>query len=159
MQTIIIKNEQSKRYCEDIISEIPLDGSHTVIIKKTDRSTTARQRRLQWMWNEEVAKSGIGQDDDKESVHVRAKWMFARPILLRDDEVFQVLYETFIDTVKESLNYAEYCRVFAGQYISTERLSKAQRAEYLTEFQRYWTGHGVNLTDPVMQGVDFGRYQ
>jgi hypothetical protein len=50
--------------------------------------------------------------------------------------------------------YSAYIKEFASQYISTERLSRKQRAEYLTEFQRYWIGKGVDLTDPASQGLD-----
>lgn len=159
MDTIIIDSERQKRYCRTRLDEIDISGSNTVIFKKTDTSPTARQRRLQWLWCGEIAVSGLGQDDDKDSVHIRAKWMFARPILLRDDEVFQVIYETFMKTVKGSAAYAEYCRIFTDQYISTEKLTKRQRAEYLTEFQRYWIGKGVNLTDPSLQGVDLSKYE
>jgi hypothetical protein len=50
MQTIIIKNEQSKRYCEDIISEIPLDGSHTVI-REFPRKPRPLAARMNWQNN------------------------------------------------------------------------------------------------------------
>jgi len=45
-------------------------------------------------------------------------------------------------------------KVFASQYISTERFTRKQRAEFLTDFQNYWTGKGVELTDPSLQGLD-----
>lgn len=154
MKSIVINSEQRRTYCQNLISELSVDGSKTIEIKNTDKNSTAAQRRLQWLWNTEVAQSGLGQDDDKNQVHIRAKMMFAHPILLRDDEVYPILYKCFKDTVKSSDNYALYIKDFANQYISTERFTKAQRAEYLTDFQRYWTGKGVNLTDPALQGVD-----
>ena len=154
MKTLVIDSDQKKAYCRTMIEEMPIDGSKTVIFKNTDQSPTAKQRRLQWLWCTETAQSGLGQDDDKESVHIRAKMMFAHPILMRDDEVYPVLYDTFKNAVKTSENYALYIKEFANQYISTERLTKRQRAEYLTEFQRYWVAKGVNLTDPSLQGLD-----
>jgi hypothetical protein len=159
MNTLVIDSDQRKAYCRTMIEEMPADGSKTVIFKNTDASPTARQRRLQWLWYTEVAQSGLGQDDTKESVHIRAKMMFAHPILMRDDEVYPVLYDTFKNAVKTSVNYAMYIKDFADQYISTERLTKRQRAEYLTEFQRYWVVKGVALTDPSLQGVDLNYYQ
>ena len=149
-----MKSEQSRRYCRTLIDEIPLDGSKTVVFKNTSKDSTAKQRALQWLWCSEIAQSGLGQDDDKESVHIRAKMMFAHPILMRDDDVYPILYVTFKKAVQTSENYALYIKDFASQYISTERLTKAQRAEYLTEFQRYWIGKGANLTDPDTQGKD-----
>ena len=106
------------------------------------------------MWNDEVSRSGLGQDDTKEAVHVRAKMMFAHPILMRDDDVYPVLYNTFKKSVETSDVYAAYIKEFASQYISTERLTRKQRQEYLAEFERYWRGKGVDLTLPEMQGLD-----
>lgn len=159
MDSLIIDSDRQKRYCETRLSEIKIDGSETVIFKKTDKSPTARQRRLQWKWYTEVSLSGLGQDDDKNAVHIRAKMMFAHPILMRDDEVYPILYDTFKKAVHTSANYALYIKDFANQYISTERLTKKQRAEYLREFQRFWIGKGAELTDPSLQGVDLSRYE
>jgi hypothetical protein len=154
MKTIILNNDRQKTYAENLIKESPADGSMTVIIKQTDMSSTAKQRRLQWLFYTEVANSGLGQDDTKEAVHVRAKMMFAHPILMRDDDVYPVLYNTFKRAVETSETYSVYIKEFASQYISTERLTRKQRAEYLSEFQRYWIGKGVELTDPASQGLD-----
>jgi len=116
-----------------MIKESPLTGDHMVVFKKVSKNPTTAQRKLWWLWCGEVSMSGLGQDDDKNEVHIRAKLMFVHPILMRDDEVYPV---------------------FANQYISTERLTKHQRAESLKEFQLYWTGKGVNLTDPNLYGLD-----
>ena len=154
MKTIIISSEREKRYALSLIEQMEVDGSDTVILKKTDDSSTARQRQLQWLWYTETAASGIGSADTKEAVHINSKWVFARPILLRDDEVFGIIYEKFMETVKDSINYSQYCKVFANEYISTERMTRQQRAEFLRDFQNYWTRKGVNLTDPSMHGLD-----
>jgi hypothetical protein len=154
MKTIILNSDRQKTYAENLIKESPADGSMTVIIKQTDMSSTARQRRLQWLWYTEVSQSGLGQDDTKEAVHVRAKMMFAHPILMRDDDVYPLLYSTFKKAVENSTVYSAYIKEFASQYISTERLTRKQRAEYLSEFQRYWINKGVELTDPATQGLD-----
>lgn len=158
MKTFILENEKRKTFVLNLIQEMPVDGSMTVITKKTDLSSTAKQRRLQWLWNTEVAASGLGQDDTKNAVHVRAKYMFARPILLRDDEVFGAVYAGFSEMVEqvETGTRADMWLAFTRDFVSTERMTRAQRAEYLTEFQRYWTGKGVELTDPDTQGL--GQY-
>jgi hypothetical protein len=156
MKTFIIENEQRRTFVQNLIAEMPTDGSMTVVTKQTDKSATAAQRRLQWMWNGEVSTSGLGRDDTKEAVHVTAKWMFARPILLRDDEVFGAVYagfQTVVEQIEEGTR-AEFWRDFTKDFISTEKMTRNQRAEYLTEFQRYWTGKGVELTDPALQGLD-----
>ena len=157
MKEIILSSESNKNYCLTWIKEKALDGKHTVILKKTDKSPTAAQRRLQWLWNSEVAMSGLGSDDDKMDVHIRAKYQFCRPILLRDNEIYGAIDTYFHDTVKNAENKAELIKEFARDYISTEQLTRKQRTEYLTEFQRFWLNKGVNLTNPEMQGVDLKK--
>jgi len=154
MIQIVMDSERQKRYSKSLIDEMKIDGSKTIVIKNTDMSSTSKQRRLQWLWNTEISQSGLGQDDTKESVHTRAKLMFAHPILMRDDEVYPLLYNAFKEAVKTSENYALFIKDFAEQYISTERLSRKQRAEYLKDIQNYWTEKGVELTDPSLQGLD-----
>jgi len=153
LKTIIVNSAREKTYTINLVKELPEDGSKTVEIKNTGMSSTAKQRRLQWLWAGEVARSGLGQDDNKEAVHVRAKWMFARPILLRDNELFGILYNAFMDLVKDSIAFPELCRQFTAQHISTERMTKRQRSEYLSEFERYWTCKGVQLTSPDLLGL------
>ena len=156
MKQFIIENEQRKTFVQNLIAEMPVDGSMTVITRQTDKSATAAQRRLQWMWNGEVAASGLGRDDTKEAVHITAKLMFARPILLRDDEVFGAVYsgfQTMVEQIEDGTR-ADFWRDFTKDFISTEKMTRNQRAEYLTDFQRYWTGKGVQLTDPALQGLD-----
>lgn len=154
MKTIIISSEQNKTYCKSLISEMEIDGSCTVITKKTDKSPTAKQNRLMWLWYGEVSRSGLGSNDTKDGVHVAAKYMFARPILLRDSDTFAIIYDHFVKTIEWAENKKDLYREFTEQYISTTKLSKHQKAEYLTEFQRYWISKGVNLLDPSRQGLD-----
>jgi hypothetical protein len=154
MKTIIISSEQNKTFCKSFIDEMLVDGSQTVIFKKTDKSPTAKQNSLMWLWYSEVASSGIGGNDTKEGVHLTAKWQFARPIFLRDFDTFIIIFEHFEKTIEWADNKKALYREFTEQYISTTKLSKHQKAEYLTDFQRYWIGKGVTLTDPSRRGLD-----
>jgi len=154
MKSITITSEQNKVYCQSLIHELPDDGSHTIEIKKTKKDSTSKQRRLQWLWNTEVSQSGLGADDNKMDVHIRAKYMFAMPILMEDDDIFPIIFVKFQESVEFAPNRSELYKTFCSEYISTERMTKEQRARYLTDFQKYWTGKGVNLTDPALQGLD-----
>ena len=154
MKSLIINSDQARRSAISLVGGLPIDGTMEVVIKKADKSSTAKQRRLSWQWYKEVAESGKGQHDTKEAVHVASKWQFARPILLREDDVFGIIYNQFMDYVKGTPGYSECCRVFSSEYISTERMTKRQRAEMMTDFQRYWTWEGVQLTDPDSMGLD-----
>ena len=158
MKEIVITTDQQRRYALSLVGELPLDGTMQVVVRKVDESSTAKQRRLQWLWYSEIAASGLGRNDSKEGVHLDEKWQCCRPILLRDDEVFGIIYNAFMDQVKGSVIFEQACRVFAQQYISTERLTKKQRAEYLTEIQHKWIYRGVSLTDPDNCGKDLLKY-
>lgn len=159
MKTIIIDSERSKTYLYNLIKEMPVDSTCEVITKKVDKSPTAKQRRLQWLWYTEVAASGLGRDDSKDEAHITAKWQFCRPILLRDDEMFGVIYNHFVSVIRDGDPETQRlkAREFSDKYISTEGLTRVQRVEYLREFERFWVGKGVELTDPGTQGVDLKR--
>ena len=154
MKTVIINSPQSKLYALSLVGEILVDGKTEVVFKQVDMSSTAKQRRLRWMWATEVAHSGLGRHDTKEGVDLGAKWQFARPILLRDDDMFGTIYNHFMELVTGTDVFAESCRKFTTQYISVERMTKHQAVEYLTEYQRFWIGKGVELSDPTSQGLD-----
>lgn len=158
MIQIIVDSERQKNFCLTKIKELELDGSDTVVFKKTDKSPSARQLRLRWLWFSEVSKSGLGRNDTKEGVDLTAKWQFARPILLRDDDTFAIIYDHFMETVKDYSNKSSMIKEFTMDYISIEKLmSMKQEAEFLTDFQNYWTRAGVALTDPSMQGVNLEK--
>lgn len=161
MKEVVLSSEREKAYAENLVKQSPPDGSITVVIKKTDISSTAKQRKLAWLWNSEVAASGLGRDDLKEGVHTTCKWMFARPILLRDDEVFGAVYAGFSKMVEqiEEGTRSDFWREFTRDFISTERMTMKQRSEYLKSFQYFWTSKGVSLTDPSLQGVDLSSWQ
>ncbi len=161
MKEIIINSERQRRYVKSLIDEMKIDGENVVIIKKIDKSSTSAQRRLQWLWNHEISISGLGQDDTKETVHTRAKWQFARPILLRDSETFGAIFCGFEMIIKDyDPEVKKRCYMeFSRDYISTESMTMKQRAEFLTDLQGYWIRKGVNLTLPAMQGVDLNKYK
>ena len=148
MRQIIIDSERQKKYAKTLIGEMPLDGSCEVITKKVDKRLTTKQRALWFIWCRDVALSGVGSNDTVIDVHTSEKWRVIRPILLRDDEVFGIIYNAFMQTIQGSLVFSESCKIFTRDYISTERLNRNQRAESLSEFEKYWFNKGVNLTIP-----------
>ncbi len=155
MKTIIIDSERQKRFCQTMLEEMPIDGSKIIVFKNTDMSPTAKQRRLRWLWLTETAKSGLGSNNTKEGADLTAKWQFARPILLRDNEIFGTIYNLFMKVVENSEHRSEQIKEFTRDYISIEKLmSRKQEAEHLRDFQSFWTEKGVNLTDPSLQGLD-----
>lgn len=128
------------------IREIPTDGKTKITISDTG-SKSARQRGLQWRWNQDVAKSGIGgkHEDNKNGVHLVSKYRWAIPIFIRDDDFFADLYNSWIKAHGSNPERIEW---FVDTQVHTENFSTSQMAEFLTEFQRYYLDKGVNLTDP-----------
>ena len=108
---------------------------------------SARQRGLDWMWNEDIAKAGIGgkYEDTKENVHIVCKGRFGIPILCRDDNFFSALYEGWR---KNHPHDVEAIMWFAEHHVSTEDFTVPQMAEYMTDKQHHYLSKGVNLTDP-----------
>ncbi len=139
---------------------MPNDGSEQVTFKKVGMDSTAKQRRLQWLWYTEISQSGLGADDTKDDVHIRAKWQFARPILLKDSETFGAIFAGFELVIKDyDKEVKRDCyREFARDYISTEHMSRKQRADFLTDLQNFWIRKGVSLTEPATQGIDLTKW-
>ena len=126
------------------ISSLEIGDAHYRITIADSMSKNARQRGLQWLWYGEVANSGFGAYDIKDDVHIAAKWKFAKPILLRDDEVFAAVWP---ELEKLYMQDKKTMKWIAEHFISTEGKGFAIN-EYLTEFERYYRQHGVQLTVP-----------
>lgn len=134
-------------------------GRYYLEIKQIDESPTSKQRRLKWLWNEEIARSGIGSDDMAHDVHIRNKLIFGHPIKMRDaleaeNDFYPDLYTAFVERYRNHPAYPMMMKFFADNHIKTEKFTRKQNAEYLTNVQSYWSRKGVVLTDPATQGLD-----
>jgi hypothetical protein len=137
---------------------MPTDGSEEIIQKKVPKDATYKQQKLWFKWCGEVANSGLGQDDTISGVHIREKWRIVRLILLEENEIFGIIYDHFIKTIKGSAVEKEYCREFADKWIHTNDLTRKGRVRSMDEFWRYWCiERGVNLTDPNTIGLDLRK--
>lgn len=135
------------------LMELPSDGKVKVVISDAgDKS--ARQRGLQWKWYTEVASAGIGgkHESSKDGVHLVSKWKWALPIFVRDDAFFAEIYSSWAQ--KYSGN-EERMLWFVDTQVHTEKMSSAQMAEFLAEFERHYRPH-VNLTNPDDLGLNLG---
>lgn len=143
-------NENVKRNVITYIQSLPADGKRKIVISDAG-SKSARQRGLQWKWYSEVAHAGIGgiHEDTKEGVHLASKYRWALPIFIRDDEFFAELWTTW--KVQHDGN-EDALRWFVDTQVHTEKFNTSQMAEYLTEFQRYYSQR-VSLTDPDDKGL------
>ena len=145
----ILSSELIRDNAISAINNIELNGKTQVTISDVG-AKSARQRALNWMWNNEVAESGIGgkHEDTAEGVHLVAKYRWALPILQRDDEHFASLYDIWVQLYKGD---EERMLWFIDKQVHTEAMSVSQNAEFLTMFQRFYQKHGVSLTDPELK--------
>lgn len=137
-------NEAVKVNCCTRIKDMVADGKVQVVISNAS-SKTARQNSLMWLWHTFVANSGMGSYDTKEAVHRAVKQRWVLPILIRDDEFFSdlyLLYKQLWHGDTERMNW------FYDDQVSTLKLSSQQMAEVLTDYQRFYAGHGILLPDP-----------
>lgn len=133
------------------IRKLVPDGTWKVTISKAG-SKSVKQRGLQFMWYEDVAKSGIGgrYEDDKITVHLVCKFRFAVPIFCRDDDYFNELYSEFM---RRNEGNEEKIMWFIDNHVSTEKFDVAQMAEYLTSIHDYYIPRGAQLRNPEFQGL------
>jgi hypothetical protein len=131
------------------INSAVLDGKTKVSVSPAG-SKSARQRGLQHIWYRDVARSGIGgiAEESEKNIDVKAKREFAMPIIYKDPEKYHYQL-TLYYLVSHRLDQPEFESYFFVNHVHTEDFDTSEMAEFLTAFQVYYTGHGVNLTDPV----------
>lgn len=145
----IINNEVKKNVISRIMDIEPEDKLKVTV--SGAGSKTSRQQALDWKWDFEIFKSGIGWHDDTVTMtHARSKWLFARHILLRESELFKAIHDHFMTIHGKD---HKKCLEFAEHYISTQSMSVSQVSEYMSDKQRFWTEKGVNLTCPDDYGL------
>jgi len=94
-------DEERRQNAIDRMMKFDLDGKVKVTFCNAgDKS--AKQRGLDWLWNTDIANSGMGGkfEDTKANVHRVCKFKFAIPILIREDPFFAELYQMYIQLHK-----------------------------------------------------------
>jgi hypothetical protein len=150
-KTFRLASLNSKKAANDYLEGVIPNGKIKVTF--SDAGTkSAKQRGLQWDWYTDKSKSGRGGrlGDTKENCHLEAKYRFAVPILLRDDENFADLYILYCNKYEGNQKMMLY---FVDQHVSTEKFSVSQMAEYLTEFKNDCIRSGIELRDPEHRGL------
>ena len=84
---------------------------------------------------------------------MHGKWTFARPLLLEgEDEYSKWIADLWQMLLSAHPNDVERQRHFFEYAVHTERMTVEMVSEYLKQFQFYWTGKGVQLTDHELRG-------
>jgi len=142
-ENYFLGSNNARRMILQRISSLEINGGIKVTISDS-MSKSARQRGLQWLWNTDVANSGYGSYDTKEDVHRAAKWKWAVPILIRDDPDFAELWPELLHLYEKNPEIMKY---IVDNFVSTEDKDFAIH-EYLTDFEQYYRGNGVDLCIP-----------
>ena len=145
-ESFYLIDERRRTAAIERMKEFELDGKVKVTFCNAgDKS--AKQRGLDWMWNTDIANSGMGGEfeDTKQNVHLVCKYKFAIPIFIREDPYFAELYKLYINKYK---NDPEYMKWFVDFKVHTEDFNTSQMAEYLTDKQRHYLYYGFPLRDP-----------
>jgi len=148
-KSFYLQNELIRSNAISYIEDIECDGKTKVTISNAG-SKSSKQRGLQWRWYADVAKSGKGNSDLDEDVDLECKWIFARPILLRDDDWFRDLFTMYMAKYKDD---PERIKWFTKHMIHTESFNTSQMAEYLDGMEKYYISHDIPLTDPREYGL------
>lgn len=129
-----------------LIEELPVDGSHEVIIQEYSENRSAKQRRLQWLWNTEIGNHmGLSKDE----VHYMMKEKFAVPIFIRDDEGYAEMVESVKAVRKAGMNKeADRIKRIIVENTSTEDFTVKQCTEYLKDMEHYASEIGATITFP-----------
>jgi len=125
---------------------LTLHGSLEIVISTETRSRSARQHRLLWLWNSEIANHlGLFKDE----VHELLKRKFAVPIFTRDDANYAEMVVAVKAIRKQGMgDYAEALAREISRLTSTVDFSVGQMQEYLNDIEHYAAEIGANLTFP-----------
>jgi hypothetical protein len=151
-KTITIKSNTQKSTAITEIKKLPLEPLHEVVIRKAAEDITARQRRLYWLWQTEIAKCN-GTDSEWEHREYKKKYLIT--IYRRDDPDFESMLQAINNVLKEG-HRTDFQRLkeYVLEKTSIMDASKEQMSEYLKLIQVDATMAGVRLTDPELHGMD-----
>ena len=123
----------------EVIGNLPADGTYDIDILKHRADRSIAQLRLKWLWCTEYgAWHGITKDE----ANRHYKWMFMRPILIRDDPT---------GAMKELFSRATGDPAVTRRFVDlihTEEMTMAQMAESLTDWDLWAGPKGIIFSHP-----------
>lgn len=142
-----ITDKQSLTRCLYWLEEFAIAHAPLVVTAEhREENRSAKQRRLQWLWNTEIGNfMGHGKDE----IHLMMKERFAVPIFTRDDQQYAEMVESVKAVRRAGMNReADALKREIIKRTSTEDFSVKQCAEYLTEIERFSVDIGATITFP-----------
>ncbi|NYT74233.1 hypothetical protein HZU72_17620 [Halomonas sp. QX-2] len=125
-----------------------------IIVREYKPKKTHEQDKLHGKWCKEAAAQG---DMTAEEYRGYTKLHFGVPILCRDSEEYQAAYERVV----APLPYEEKLQLMQlpFDFAVTRGMTTKQKAEFLDECWRHFTGLGFRLTDPNLKGFNPNEYR
>jgi len=144
--TIHIDNNGKAISAIALIEELPVDGSHQVEISEYSENRSAKQSRLQWLWNTEI---GNYMGDTKDGIHYLLKERFAVPIFIREDQGFAEMVEAVKQVRRQGMNReADILKKKIVEKTSTTDFTVKLMSEYLNDVEHYAGSIGATITFP-----------
>lgn len=145
-KTVIVRTEELRARVFHLISSIPLDVAHEVIIKPFKESRSLRQNSLYWKWITIIA-ADLG--DTKEDRHLDYKKRFLVPIFIRDDPDYAEMVEAVRNVWRSGMkDQARLLEKVIIKRTSTTDANTAQMAEYMRDIDMEASGLGIYLLRP-----------
>lgn len=125
-----------------------------IIVREYKPKKTHEQDKLHGKWCKEAAAQG---DMTAEEYRGYTKLHFGVPILCRDSEDYR---EAF-NNVVAYLDYEQRMQLMQlpFDFAVTRGMTTKQKAEFLDECWRHFTGLGFRLTDPNLKGFNPTEYR
>lgn len=150
---IIIRNKDNAQAAASLIWDIPIDGSHEVLIREAKSGRSSKQRRLQWKWYSEIGSSWGWETKEVRDYYMKK---YAINIFYRDDingsaNSIDVIRDLKAEGMK--MHYNEMVNCFVKN-ITSNSFNVKQNHEYLEQIDRHASQQGMRLTIPgEMQSI------
>jgi len=126
---------------------LDLLSQHLITIEPYKENRSAKQQRLQWLWNTQIGEY-LGYTKDE--FHEIAKADFAVPILIRDDAEYAEMVAAVKEVRKSGMEIqADALRREIVRLTSTTDFNTKQMTEYLNRMEQFAADKGANITFPA----------
>ena len=143
---IIIKTESDRRRAEAIISALPLEPVHDLVITEHKKDISSDQRRLYFLWLTVIAEE---TGSTKDALHEEYKSKYLVPIYERDDPEFAAMLESLRVVYREGLrDEALGLREKIVKLTSITTANVKQMTEYLHDIEMAANDLNIRLPFP-----------
>lgn len=145
-QTLIIRNDQIRSRAVHIISGLPLEPVHEIVIREHHKDRSAAANSLYWLWLTIIAAE-LGET--KEDAHQRYKEEILVHIYERDDLEFAEMIQAIRKVAASGMvDEARHLEKQVAKLVSTTTATVHQFTEYLQDIEKDAIGMNIILPHP-----------